>query len=966
MLRRTICRATSLSGNGVLGIRIEDKNNWERRVPLSPNQVAQLIRNKVVDKVVVQPSAIRCFSDADYEASGAQINADLTECGTIVAVKEVPARLLLPDRTYMFFSHTIKAQPYNMPLLDTILSKNIRLLDYERIVGPDGRLVKFGPYAGYAGLIDTLHALGQALLAKGYASPFLHVSLAKEYRSLETARKDLQCTGDIIREKGIPRAVAPLVFAITGSGSVSLAVQQMLHLLPCKYVEVEDLPKLASRERKDQHSIYVCIVRAKDMVVPKDSSQRYSREDYYKNPDKYVPVFHEKVAPYCQVLINGMYWENRFPRILTTAQAQQLSKDKRLPLLCLGEITCDVGGSVEFFTKATTIQNPLYAYDVDKQQDIDLDKYDGTGILILGVDHLPAEFPCEASTDFGAGLSALIGAVCRSRADVDLENQRKALGEPLFKSMVTLNGSLTPNFSYISKLRLQAESSTEKPARILVLGSGMCAGPCVQELLSNPKNSVTLVDASQRALDHVARHFAVGHNPDRSTQLKNQLRCATADLSTVDTFIDSLIGQSDVVVSLLPATMHHMVAAATIAHKVPMITASYLSPAMLNLAGSVAASGVPILNEMGLDPGIDIMTSMKLINEIKANGGVVKKYISLCGALPQPENSNCPMGYKFSWSPRGVLSAASRPARFRMANQWIDVPGRHLFHLIQEVTSFRGLDLWWVPNGDSERYAKLYGLEDAETNCVVRGTLRYASFAPMVRGLLALGVLSETTIPELKLTDTSNFLTWASLIRKLTGNDGSSAPLVNSVAKFLAAALTKDRSEAFASVAFQALASTNTMSPRATAPPSIDDDVSVIISNMTSLGLLSEVEMVPKTASGFPLDSVCEAIAPQLQYKSHERDFVLMIHRITAHYAASNETMTHVATMARRGDSSVHTATGITVGVPLAIGTQLILDGGLKAGGLVLPTDNRVYEPVLRSLKEKGIEMHETVEREIA
>ncbi len=179
-----------------IGIRREDKNCWERRVPITPQHVKQLIQEEDIE-VVVQPSNIRVFSNEEYVEAGAILKEDLSDCPTIFALKEVPKEKLLEDKTYCFFSHTIKAQPYNMPMLDTILRKNIRLIDYEKFVNrEDRRVVQFGMFAGYAGAIDSLHVLGERLLVRnGFSTPFINVGWAKNYSSLDMAKEAVRLAG---------------------------------------------------------------------------------------------------------------------------------------------------------------------------------------------------------------------------------------------------------------------------------------------------------------------------------------------------------------------------------------------------------------------------------------------------------------------------------------------------------------------------------------------------------------------------------------------------------------------------------------------------------------------------------------------------------------------------------------------------------------------------------------------------
>lgn len=199
-----------------LGIRREDKNRWERRVPLAPYHVKELIAKGIA--VYVQPSNLRVFADDEYRNVGAIVQEDLSPANTIIAVKEVPPEKLLADKTYMFFSHTIKAQPSNMPMLDSIIEKNIRLIDYEKITDAKGtRLVRFGKFAGFAGMIDMLRILGERLLVLGFSTPFLNIGYSHMYPRLDDAKRAVVALGEEIKRVGLPRALTPMTFVFTGS-----------------------------------------------------------------------------------------------------------------------------------------------------------------------------------------------------------------------------------------------------------------------------------------------------------------------------------------------------------------------------------------------------------------------------------------------------------------------------------------------------------------------------------------------------------------------------------------------------------------------------------------------------------------------------------------------------------------------------------------------------------------------------
>lgn len=208
------------SNNIYIGIRREDKSFWERRAALTPQNVKQIIAKNQNIKILVQPSQTRVFREREYEENGAEISEDLTKCNLIVGVKEVGMEYLIPNKTYMFFSHVIKAQPYNMPLLDKILEKKIRLIDYEKITDDLGkRLVAFGEFAGIAGAIDFLAGLGLLLIKREISTPFLNIDVSYKYFNLEEAKIDIKEVGEKIAKEEIPKELAPLIFAVTGSGN---------------------------------------------------------------------------------------------------------------------------------------------------------------------------------------------------------------------------------------------------------------------------------------------------------------------------------------------------------------------------------------------------------------------------------------------------------------------------------------------------------------------------------------------------------------------------------------------------------------------------------------------------------------------------------------------------------------------------------------------------------------------------
>ncbi len=225
----------------IIGIRREDKNKWERRVPITPDHVRELLDEEEL-RILVQPSPIRALSEEDYAAAGAIVQEDLSEADVIVAVKEVPIDLLQAGKTYLFFSHTIKGQDYNMPLLRRLMELECQLIDYERIVDDrNRRLIAFGEYAGIAGMVDTLTALGQRLDWEGITTPFSDLRQTYTYENLTAAQEAVSLVGQRIVKEGLPEQLSPLVIGIAGYGNVSRGAQAILDLLPIREINPEEL-----------------------------------------------------------------------------------------------------------------------------------------------------------------------------------------------------------------------------------------------------------------------------------------------------------------------------------------------------------------------------------------------------------------------------------------------------------------------------------------------------------------------------------------------------------------------------------------------------------------------------------------------------------------------------------------------------------------------------------------------------
>ena len=430
----------------MIGIRREDKSKWEARVPLIPDNLRQLLHDNIAAQV--QSSPLRVFRDEQYRTIGVPVVDDLHACPIIMGVKEIPSKYFEPGKTYVFFSHTIKGQPANMPMLRRLLELGCTLIDYERIVDERGRrLVFFGRFAGLAGMIDAFWALGQRLKLEGVANPFTQVRRAYEYGHLEQAKQELARLGEQIRRDGLPPALQPLVCGFAGYGNVAQGAQEIYDLLPVREVRPNELAGLKPAARE----CYKVVFREEDMVAltAGGATGPFQLQDYYDHPEKYRANFFPYV-PYLTLLVNCIYWEAKYPRLITCAQLRELYAGGPPRLRVIGDISCDLNGSIECTVQATEPGEPVYVYN-PKTGQVRMG-LEGEGPVILAVDILPCELPVDASTYFGQQLMPLIPAL--ARADFSRSLAESGLPPALQRATIVYKGKLTEAYRYLeSKVR---------------------------------------------------------------------------------------------------------------------------------------------------------------------------------------------------------------------------------------------------------------------------------------------------------------------------------------------------------------------------------------------------------------------------------------------------------------------------------------------------------------------------------
>jgi saccharopine dehydrogenase (NAD+, L-lysine-forming) len=426
-----------------IGIRREDKSIWERRTPLIPDHVREIEKEGI--EVLVQPSEIRIFTESEYQAAGAQVSEDLSKCCAVFAVKEMPSTFFWEGGTYVFFSHTIKGQTYNMPMLMRMMELGCNLIDYEKVVDDKNRrLIFFGWHAGVSGMVESLVAYGRRLQSEGLLTPFSAIKQPHEYNTIGEIKSALEVAGRWIQAEGLPDGILPVTVGVAGYGNVARGAQEMLDMLPVTTVSPGELKNITAATEGAKNTIFKAVFKEEDMVVPKSQKDGFELQDYYDHPEKYSGIF-ENYLPHLSMLINCIYWDERYPRLVSKEYLQNRWQGTRLAVI--GDISCDINGSIEVTRKVTEPGNPTFVYD--PASDTIIDGWAGNGPVIMAVDILPSELPTDASIYFSKVLKQFIPAV--AKADYSVEFKDLALPEPIKRAMILHRGRLTPEYEYISK-----------------------------------------------------------------------------------------------------------------------------------------------------------------------------------------------------------------------------------------------------------------------------------------------------------------------------------------------------------------------------------------------------------------------------------------------------------------------------------------------------------------------------------
>lgn len=390
------------------GILKERKNPPDRRVVFSPNELSRLKQEYQNVSIKVEHSDIRIFDDAQYKNLGIEVTDDLSDCDVLFGVKEVPVENLIPNKSYFFFSHTIKKQPYNRKLLQAVLNKNIDLYDYETIVDSENRrLIGFGRYAGIVGAYNGIRAFG--IKFELFKLPKAETLSGKEALISHLKRVILP----------------PLKFVITGTGKVGNGAKEILDAIKIKEVSVENyLTKNYTQAVYTQIDVLEYNKRKDGQVL--------DFTDFYQNPTDYVSDF-EKFTKVSDIYITGHFYGNDAPVILT----REMLKANDCKIKVVADVSCDIDGPIACTLRSSTIAEPIYGYLPDENKEVDV--FHPAAIVVMAVDNLPCELPKDASEGFG---EMFLGQVFPAFFNGDKDGI-------LNRAKITENGKLTPRFSYL-------------------------------------------------------------------------------------------------------------------------------------------------------------------------------------------------------------------------------------------------------------------------------------------------------------------------------------------------------------------------------------------------------------------------------------------------------------------------------------------------------------------------------------
>jgi alpha-aminoadipic semialdehyde synthase len=409
-------------------IRKEYKNEWEKRTALVPKDTAELVKQGL--PVRVEPSDIRVFSDEAYSQLDIPLGDGPAESEFVIGIKEPPVNSILPGQVHLAFSHTIKGQDYNMGLLQKFIDEKATLIDYEVITGDNGkRTIAFGRFAGIAGAIDSFFVAGKKYTKKGQVSCLSDIKQTWQYDSIHDIKAEFK---KIDVNQGEPVQVL-----IVGTGNVGKGSEEVCQWLGLPKIDIQEL---LDGDTPPQGSWYA-VASSRHINTAIDGSDFDMQDFIYRGIEGYTSCF-DKLLGKFQILLQTPYWTKKYPKHLD--KQRMLAHKDKLPLV-IGDISCDIDGSLECTSRISDIDNPAYTYDVEK--DTEQDGIHADGISVMAIDNLP----CELSMDASEYFSAILKDYSPNLLSMDLNKPFDDCGlvSDLEKAVIVYKGELTPNFKYL-------------------------------------------------------------------------------------------------------------------------------------------------------------------------------------------------------------------------------------------------------------------------------------------------------------------------------------------------------------------------------------------------------------------------------------------------------------------------------------------------------------------------------------
>ncbi|KAI5892574.1 spermine synthase [Schizophyllum commune H4-8] len=509
--------------------------------------------------------------------------------------------------------------------------------------------------------------------------------------------------------------------------------------------------------------------------------------------------------------------------------------------------------------------------------------------------------------------------VCSKDADGDLRSPARAVpGTAYYNADVHRAAFVLPEFArsvlgggpdVLPKFGREAKAALiagQSKRTVLLLGSGFVALPCAEYITRDPRNALTIACRTLSKAQKLAAGLPAGSTTAVALDVSN-----TAAL-------ESAVAAHDLVISLIPYTYHTAVIRAATKSHTNVLTTSFVSPAIRALEPHILAAGITVMNEIGVDPGVDHLYAVKFINEAHAKGGKIREFYSFCGGLPAPEAANNPLGFKFSWSARGVLLALLNSARFLEDGKLVEISGPDVVGSARPYFITPALACVAYPNRDATQLQDAYGIPAART--VKRGSLRFQGFCELARSLMRIGWLR--TEEQDWLVDG---LTWAQISARSAGaKDANEASLVAKIKEL----------SAFSS----------------------ETEATQVLSGMQWIGLFSN-ETAPVRSSNL-LDTLCARLEEIMAFEPGERDLVLLQHKFVVEWS-NGEEETFTSTLEQYGSPIGHSAMAFLVGTPCGIAAQLMLDGVINKPGILAPYTPDICDPIRALVEQEGIGMVE-------